>query len=233
MFAKNDSCKTVFWHLIIEANNFTTTFQNYYQPSFPVSTTDGEYMNLTGLIPKEGVWSFYKSSKISMPLGFGTKFKNEGYISYAFHDHNYKYYDRHLSHPNLGFTYLACGNGLQKKMNCSHWPNSDKEMIDATTSYYLNKEWEHTPKIIVNICGVDHTVAKGGIHAARRRDGTRRLSQPVYAKRHGKADKRRIRPHVPAFRRGWTEKDSVCVRTARGRKAGAGKRRLDERFRDV
>ena len=120
--------------------NHSYVFNNYYQPLFPVSTTDGEYMNLTGLIPKEGVWSFYKSSKISMPFGFGTKFKSEGYISYAFHDHNYKYYDRHLSHPNLGFTYLACGNGLQKKMNCSHWPNSDKEMIDATTSYYLNQD---------------------------------------------------------------------------------------------
>ena len=121
------------------ANN-SYVFTNYYQPLFPVSTTDGEYMNLTGLIPKEGVWSFYQSSKISMPFGFGKIFKNEGYISYAFHDHHYKYYDRHLSHPNLGFTYLGCGNGLQKKMNCSHWPNSDKEMIDATTDYYLNKD---------------------------------------------------------------------------------------------
>lgn len=120
--------------------NSSYIFTNYYQPLFPVSTTDGEYMNLTGLIPKEGVWSFYKSSKISMPFGFGTKFKAAGYISYAFHDHNYKYYDRHLSHPNLGFTYLACGNGLQKKMNCKHWPNSDKEMMDATISYYLNKD---------------------------------------------------------------------------------------------
>ena len=121
------------------ANN-SFVFTNYYQPLFPVSTTDGEYMNLTGLIPKEGVWSFYKSSKISMPFGFGTKFKNAGYISYGFHDHNYKYYDRHLSHPNLGFTYMACGNGLQKKMNCNHWPNSDKEMMDATIDMYLNKD---------------------------------------------------------------------------------------------
>ena len=121
------------------ANN-SFVFTNYYQPLYPVSTTDGEYMNLTGLIPKEGVWSFYRSSKNSMPFGFGTKFKAQGYTSYAFHNHNYKYYDRNLSHPNLGFTYYGCGNGLQKKMNCSHWPNSDKEMIDATTSYYLNKD---------------------------------------------------------------------------------------------
>lgn len=33
-------------------------------------------------------------------------------------------------------------------------------------SYFLNKEWETIPKINLNICGVYHTVAKGGIHAA-------------------------------------------------------------------
>ncbi|MBQ6285319.1 MAG: sulfatase-like hydrolase/transferase [Bacilli bacterium] len=120
------------------ANN-SFVFTNYYQPLYPVSTSDGEYMNLTGLIPKEGVWSLKRSGKNSMPFGLGTKFKAAGYLSYAFHDHHYKYYDRHISHPNLGFTYLGCGNGLQKKMNCSHWPNSDKEMMDATIDYYLNK----------------------------------------------------------------------------------------------
>ena len=34
-------------------------------------------------------------------------------------------------------------------------------------NYFLNKEWEYKPKIILNICGVNHTIAKGGIHAAR------------------------------------------------------------------
>lgn len=121
------------------ANN-AFVFPNYYQPLFPVSTSDGEYLNLTSLIPKEGVWSFYKSSKISMPLGFGNMFKKVGYTSYGFHNHNYKYYDRHLSHPNIGLDYIGCGNGLQKKMNCKHWPNSDVEMIDATQDYYLNKD---------------------------------------------------------------------------------------------
>lgn len=33
-------------------------------------------------------------------------------------------------------------------------------------NYFLNKEWEHTPKITLNLCGLDHTIAKGGIHAA-------------------------------------------------------------------
>ena len=115
-------------------------FTNYYQPLYTVSTSDGEYLNMTGLIPKEGVWSFSKSSKNKMSMTFGNMFKNNGYTTYAFHNHNYKYYDRHKSHPNAGFKYIGCGNGLEKKMNCKHWPNSDYEMMKVTPDYYIKKE---------------------------------------------------------------------------------------------
>lgn len=121
------------------ANN-SFIFKNYYQPLYPVSTSDGEYMNLNSLIPKEGVWSFKQTSKISMTYGIGNMFNKEGYVSYGFHNHNYNYYDRQKSHKNIGLKYYGCGNGLEKKMNCKHWPNSDKEMIDATTSYYIDKD---------------------------------------------------------------------------------------------
>lgn len=121
------------------ANN-SFVFNNYYQPLFPVSTSDGEYLNLTSLIPKEGVWSFAKTADIKMPFGLGTMFKKEGYNSYGFHNHHYNYYDRGESHPNLGFTYYGCRNGLEKKMDCDAWPNSDIEMIEGTMSYYLNKK---------------------------------------------------------------------------------------------
>ena len=120
--------------------NSSYVFTNFYQPLYPVSTSDGEYMALVSLIPKEGVWSFEKTSKISMPLGFGTMFKKTGYTSYGFHNHTSTYYSRDLSHKNIGLTFYACGNGLEKKMNCDHWPNSDKEMIDATVSYYIDKD---------------------------------------------------------------------------------------------
>lgn len=112
-------------------------FNNYYQPLYPVSTSDGEYMNLMSLIPKEGVWSFKATSKLSMPFGLGNVFKKEGYNAYAFHNQTYKYYSREKSHTNIGFKYIGCGNGLERKMNCKHWPNSDAEMMDATFDYYL------------------------------------------------------------------------------------------------
>lgn len=121
------------------ANN-SFVFNNYYQPLYPVSTSDGEYMNLISLIPKEGIWSFKKTSELSMPLGIGNMFKKEGYNAYAFHNHTYKYYERNKSHPNIGFDYYGCGNGLEKKMNCKHWPNSDLEMVEASFDYFLNDD---------------------------------------------------------------------------------------------
>lgn len=121
------------------ANN-SFVFNNYYQPLYPVSTSDGEYMNLISLIPKEGIWSFRKTSELSMPLGIGNMFKKEGYNAYAFHNHTYKYYERNKSHPNIGFNYYGCGNGLEKKMKCNHWPNSDLEMIEASFDYFLKDD---------------------------------------------------------------------------------------------
>ena len=121
------------------ANN-SFVFNNYYQPLYPVSTSDGEYMNLISLIPKEGIWSFKKTSELNMPLGIGNMFKKEGYNAYAFHNHTYKYYERNKSHPNIGFDYYGCGNGLEKKMNCKHWPNSDLEMVEASFDYFLNDD---------------------------------------------------------------------------------------------
>lgn len=121
------------------ANN-SFVFNNYYQPLYPVSTSDGEYMNVNSLIPKEGVWSFYKSSNNYMPFGIGNMFKKLDYNTYGFHNHTYNFYHRDKSHTNIGLRYYGCGNGLEKKMNCRHWPNSDYEMIKATTSYYINED---------------------------------------------------------------------------------------------
>lgn len=117
-------------------------FENYYQPLFTVSTSDGEYMFLNSIIPKEGVWSFYRSSNIYMPFGIGNVFKREGYSTVnAYHDHTYTYYNRDESHPNLGFDkYIGCGNGLEELINCKTWPESDVEMINATVDDYINSD---------------------------------------------------------------------------------------------
>ena len=49
---------------------------HFYTPLWGVSTSDGEYVTTTGLIPKSGVWSYSESSDNYMPFGFGTLFKD-------------------------------------------------------------------------------------------------------------------------------------------------------------
>jgi len=104
-------------------------FNNFYNPVWGVSTSDGEYAACTGLIPKSGVWSFMKSAANYMPFCMGNQFRSLGYKTTAYHDHTYTYYRRDISHPNMGYDYKGYGNGLVVKKT---WPESDLEMINVT-----------------------------------------------------------------------------------------------------
>ena len=115
-------------------------FTNFYTPLYYVSTSDGEYVTLNSLLPKEGVWSFYTSRNNYLPYAYGNVFSNLGYTTYAFHNGRYKFYDRHLSHSNMGYKYIACGNGMEKLMNCKPWPQSDNEMIKGTFELYGHQD---------------------------------------------------------------------------------------------
>ncbi|MBQ3405281.1 MAG: LTA synthase family protein, partial [Oscillospiraceae bacterium] len=116
-------------------------FDNFYNPVWYVSTSDGEYTTTTGLIPKSGVWSFSRSAKNYMPFGFGNMFRELGYTCYAFHNHTYTYYDRDSSHPNMGYDYLALGNGLEITKT---WPESDIELMEKSLPYYIDADRFHT-----------------------------------------------------------------------------------------
>ncbi len=115
-------------------------FDNFYTPLFPVSTADGEYMTDTSLIPEEGTWSLEKVEKNYMPYSYANVFEKKGYSSQAYHNHSAKYYNRDKYLKGMGYnSYLARGNGLEKRTDLSKWPNSDLDMIDVTTSDYLNE----------------------------------------------------------------------------------------------
>ncbi len=115
-------------------------FNNFYNPVWWVSTSDGEYVACTGLIPKGGVWSFYKSAENYMPFVMGNQLKRLGYITKAYHNHTYSYYRRDLSHPNMGYDYKGVGNGLVVKET---WPASDLEMIEVTADEYIGQQPFH------------------------------------------------------------------------------------------
>lgn len=110
-------------------------FNNFYTPIWYVSTSDGEFVETTGLIPKSGVWSYTKVAKNYMPFAFGNQFQALGYKTYAFHNNTYTYYHRDRSYPTMGYTYYGYGNGLDVKKT---WPESDVEMIEKSIDYYLD-----------------------------------------------------------------------------------------------
>ena len=116
-------------------------FENFYSPAWGVSTTDGEYANLTGLIPKSGVWSFSQSAEqnISFPFTLGEQARANGVEEVrAYHNHTYDYYDRDKYLTNIGYDYSAIGKGLD--LGEDVWPNSDLKMIQNTVGDYINAD---------------------------------------------------------------------------------------------
>lgn len=117
-------------------------FTDFYTPIWGVSTSDGEYVATTGLIPKAGVWSYYMSGKQgnSFPFSMGKQFLASGLPTvYAYHPHSYSYYHRDISHPNMGYDYKGFGNGLEPYIT-KQWPESDLEMVEATADEFITAD---------------------------------------------------------------------------------------------
>ena len=115
-------------------------FENFYTPLWYTSTSDGEYVACTGLLP-DGANSMTRSAKNDMRFAFGNQFAAIGYQTLAYHNHKYSYYSRDKSHPNLGYTYKGIGNGLLLPSTC--WPRSDLEMMEVTVPEYIDREPFH------------------------------------------------------------------------------------------
>ena len=115
-------------------------FDNYYTPN-TLSTIGGEFQALTGLYPDSSILTKWRKGTNYFPYGMATIYKNLGYKTYAYHDNWYGFQDRHKYLKSQGFTnYLGCYNGLEKRMNCKAWPQSDLEMMKATMKDYINNE---------------------------------------------------------------------------------------------
>ncbi len=113
-------------------------FTNYYQPAWGGSTSTGEFSNMTGLIPTRGVASMQLTANCDMYFTLGNQLMRQDYFSRAYHPHTYTYYDRHLTHENLGYEkYIGYGNGLEDRIT-PVWPESDLELMEATVDEYIN-----------------------------------------------------------------------------------------------
>ncbi|MDF2908906.1 MAG: hypothetical protein K0R34_4227, partial [Herbinix sp.] len=122
-------------------------FNNFYTALWQTSTSDGEYVAMTGLIP-QGTRSMFNGRNNSWPFSLGHQFNQLGVASKAYHNHTYTYYQRNETHTNMGYLWKAKGNGLD--LPTDSWPESDLEMIDATVDEYVKEEQFHVYYLTVS-----------------------------------------------------------------------------------
>lgn len=116
-------------------------FDDYYQPLWSGSTTTGEFQILTGLLPSNGYYSMLRTSENNMHFTIGNELLRENYTSLAFHNGTFDYFDRNLTHCNLGYSrFYANGAGMTGLTGKTAWPQSDIEMMEFSIPKFIDKE---------------------------------------------------------------------------------------------
>ncbi|MCR5278529.1 MAG: LTA synthase family protein [Lachnospiraceae bacterium] len=114
-------------------------FNNFYNPRTGGSTSDGEFVCSTSLVPtNRGATNFRIVGQNSMPFSLGNMFnRTYGITSRAYHDNDYMYYGRDITYPGMGYYFKGVGNGLDIP---KHWPASDLHMMEASLPDYIDDE---------------------------------------------------------------------------------------------
>lgn len=112
---------------------------NFYNPRTGGSTSDGEFVCSTSLVPViGGAKNFRTVGHNYMPFTLGNMMNEKyGIQSRAYHDNDYMYYGRDVTYPRMGYYYQGVGNGLKIG---KHWPESDLEMMEASIPEYIDDD---------------------------------------------------------------------------------------------
>ena len=115
-------------------------FTDFYQPS-GAGTTGGEYQNIFGMVPTNGGASFINTQNDLNYMTIGSQLDRLGYWGKAYHNNNYTFYDRHVTHVNLGYSegFMGYGNGMESYLT-NQYPTSDLEMFIATIPEYIDRQ---------------------------------------------------------------------------------------------
>ena len=115
-------------------------FEDYYQPFWGGSTTSGEFATLTGLVPVNHANSMQQIVGNENATCVGNYLMPLGYTALAYHNGDYDYYNRYLTHPCLGFErFISNGTGMEDYLT-DMWPPSDTEMMEATVDDWIGEE---------------------------------------------------------------------------------------------
>ncbi|MCQ2532031.1 MAG: LTA synthase family protein [Saccharofermentans sp.] len=115
-------------------------FNDFYVPA-TAGTTGGEFSNIFGMLPVDGGSSVpHMTSRGNTYFNMGAALNREGYYGIAYHNNDYTYYSRNVTHNKLGYSegFVGYGNGLEDYIN-PVWPESDLEMFKATVPTYIDK----------------------------------------------------------------------------------------------
>ncbi len=114
-------------------------FTDFYQFA-SAGTTGGEYQHIFGLIPAWGLDSMTGMTNHSYNMSIANMLTAKGYYGMAYHNNDYQYYDRHITHNRLGYShgYMGYGNGMEQYVEGT-WPESDLEMFQGTLPNYIDK----------------------------------------------------------------------------------------------
>ena len=115
-------------------------FDNYYG-TFQSVTTNGEYTMCMGLYPDMSRTKTDSSFNVAgtnyLPFCLGNALKDKGYQTWGYHDYIGDFYNRNITHANMGYTFKAADSGLDMKID---WPSSDLEMMEASVDDYLSSK---------------------------------------------------------------------------------------------
>lgn len=81
--------------------------------------------------------SFNVAGTNYLPFCLGNALNGMGYKSYGYHDYIGDFYNRNITHANMGYDFKAADSGLNVKID---WPSSDLEMIEASVNDYINSK---------------------------------------------------------------------------------------------
>ncbi|MBR0146172.1 MAG: sulfatase-like hydrolase/transferase [Eubacterium sp.] len=115
-------------------------FTDYYQPA-TAGTTGGEFENLMGFFPTMGGKSMKQTANYNNYFTMGSQLDRLGYYGKMYHNNDYTYYSRDITHVNLGYCdgFEGVGNGAEAYIS-GGWPESDLEMMEGTLPQYINKQ---------------------------------------------------------------------------------------------
>ncbi len=112
--------------------------EDYYHPFWGGSTTSGEAAILTGCIPMDGAKTIQKTIHNNNCYTLANILGKEGYRTVAYHNGDFDFYNRSVTHPALGFEkFYSYGTGMEKALHDT-WPRSDLEMFEFITEDLKN-----------------------------------------------------------------------------------------------